>query len=204
MASSRPRDGKCSDSCICWVASRFFSLWAIREAPKSYVLPSYSEEIERSESRSVMSDSLQPHTIVHGILQARILEWVAFPFFRGSSQPTGWTQFSHIAGRFFTSWANGREAQWQTFFPFLILCCHSDIWFHLNLVKVKVAQLCPTLCSPMDYAVHEILQARILERVPFPFSRVSSQPRDWAQVSLIVGGFFTSWAIREAQEYCSG
>ena len=35
---------------------------------------------------------------VHGILQARILEWVAFPFSRGSSQPRDWTQVSHIAG----------------------------------------------------------------------------------------------------------
>ena len=43
--------------------------------------------------------------IVHGILQARILEWVAFPFSRGSSQPRDRTQVSHIAGRFFTSWA---------------------------------------------------------------------------------------------------
>ena len=43
---------------------------------------------------------------VHGILQARILEWVAVPFFRGSSQPRGQTQVSHIAGRFFTIWAN--------------------------------------------------------------------------------------------------
>ena len=40
---------------------------------------------------------------VHGILQARILEWVAFPFPRGSSQPRDRTQVSHIAGRFFTS-----------------------------------------------------------------------------------------------------
>ena len=45
-------------------------------------------------------------------------------------------------------------------------------------VKVKVAQLCPTLCHPMDYTVHGILQARILEWVAFPFSRGSSQPRD--------------------------
>ena len=43
---------------------------------------------------------------------------------------------------------------------------------------VKVAQLCPTVCDPMDYTVHEILQARILEWVAFPFSRGSSQPRD--------------------------
>ena len=40
-----------------------------------------------SESCSVMSNSLWPHGIVHGILQARILEWVAVPFCRGSSQP---------------------------------------------------------------------------------------------------------------------
>ena len=44
---------------------------------------------------------------VHGILQARILEWVAFPFSMGSSQPTDGTQVSHIASLFFTSWATG-------------------------------------------------------------------------------------------------
>ena len=65
--------------------------------------------------------------------------------------------------------------------------------------KVKVAQLCPTLCDPMDYTVHEILQARILEWEAFAFSRGSSKPRDWTQVSHIAGGFFTSWAIREFQ-----
>ena len=43
---------------------------------------------------------------VHGILQARTLEWVAIPFSRGSSQPRDWTQVSHIACRLFTSWAN--------------------------------------------------------------------------------------------------
>ena len=64
--------------------------------------------------------------------------------------------------------------------------------------KVKVAQSCPTLCDPMDYTVHGILQARILEWGAFPFSRGSSQPRDWTQVSCIVGGFFTSWATKEA------
>ena len=58
--------------------------------------------------------------------------------------------------------------------------------------EVEFAQLCPTLCDPMDYMVHEILQARILEWVAFPFSRGSSQPRDQSQVSHIAGGFFTS------------
>ena len=58
-------------------------------------------------------------------------------------------------------------------------------------VKVKVAQSCLTLCDPMDYAVHGILQAKILEWVAFPFSRGSSQPRDGTQVSRIADGFFT-------------
>ena len=49
-------------------------------------------------------------SLVHGILQARILEWVAIPFSRESSLPRDWTQVSHIAGRFFTIWAT-REAQ---------------------------------------------------------------------------------------------
>ena len=70
--------------------------------------------------------------------------------------------------------------------------------------KVKVAQSCLPLCDPMDYIVHGILQVRILEWVAFPFSRESSQPRDWTQVSHIAGGFFTTWAKREAQEYWSG
>ena len=59
-------------------------------------------------------------------------------------------------------------------------------------VKVKVAQSCLTLCNPMLYTVHGILQARILEWVASPFSRASSQPRDRTQVSYIAGGFFTS------------
>ena len=48
--------------------------------------------------------------IVHGNLQAWILEWVAFPLSRESSQPSDQTQVFHIAGGFFTIWAT-REAQ---------------------------------------------------------------------------------------------
>ena len=64
--------------------------------------------------------------------------------------------------------------------------------------EVKVAQSCPTLCDPMEYTVHGILQARILEWVAFPFSRGSSQPRDRTQVSWIADRFFTSSATRES------
>ena len=68
----------------------------------------------------------------------------------------------------------------------------------------KLLQSCPTLCDPIDGsppgpAVPGILQARILEGAAMPFSRGSSQLRDWTQVSCIVGRLFTIWVTREAQ-----
>ena len=65
------------------------------------------------------------------------------------------------------------------------------------MYEVKVAQLCPTLCDPMDYTVHGIFQPRILEWIAVPFSRGSSQSRDQTQVCRIAARFFTSWATRE-------
>ena len=69
--------------------------------------------------------------------------------------------------------------------------------------KVLVAQLCPTLCNPMDCSlpgpsVHGILQARILEWVAISFSRGSYRSRDWTRVSCIGGRFFTAWVTRES------
>ena len=74
-------------------------------------------------------------------------------------------------------------------------------------VKVLVAQLCPTLCDPMDCSppgssVYGILQARILEWVASPFSRGSSLPGDQMWVSCIEGRFFIISATREAHIYC--
>ena len=68
---------------------------------------------------------------------------------------------------------------------------------------LKVAQSRPTLCDPRDYTVHGILKATILEWVAFPFSRGSSQPREWTQVSHNAGGFFTRRATREAKQWPS-
>ena len=72
-------------------------------------------------------------------------------------------------------------------------------WPLYYYVKVKVTELCSTLCDSMGYTVQGILQARILEWVAFPFSKRSSQLRDQSRVSRIAGGFFTSWATREVQ-----
>ena len=68
---------------------------------------------------------------------------------------------------------------------------------HKWVPHVKVAQSCLTLCDSMDYTVHGVLQARTLEWVAFPFSRGSSQSRDWTQISRTAGGFFISWVTRE-------
>ena len=65
---------------------------------------------------------------------------------------------------------------------------------------MKVTQSCQTLCNLMDYTVHGIFQARILEWAAFPFSRASSQTRNWTQVSRTAGGFFISWGTREAKQ----
>ena len=67
-----------------------------------------------------------------------------------------------------------------------------------------VVRLCQTLWDSMDYnplgsSVQGISQSRIVEWVAIPFSRGSSQPRDWTWVSCIAGGFFTVWGIRKAQ-----
>ena len=71
----------------------------------------------------------------------------------------------------------------SSFFMSSIISC--------TCVCVCYAQPCPTLCNLMDYSppgssVHGILQARILQWVPIPFSRGSSQPRDWTQVTQLV------------------
>ena len=72
---------------------------------------------------------------------------------------------------------------------------------HCAVLSHSVVSDClwpPMDCSPPGSSVHGILQARIVEWVAYPFSRASSQPKDWTQVFCIAGGFFTSWATREA------
>ena len=81
--------------------------------------------------------------------------------------------------------------------PFLLqyLLLSFLIFSRTPKVKVKVTQWCPTLCNPMDYTLHGILQARILEWVAFSLLQGIFP----TQVSCIAGGFFTSWATRETR-----
>ena len=133
-------------------------------------------------------DCSLPGSLVHGILQARILERVAMPFFRGSSWPRDQPWISCIAGRFFTIWAT-REVQ-SNKIPYK----KGKIWRHIHRVKTLCVLSCsvisnslwPIDCKPSGSSVHEISQTRILEQVTISYSRGSSQPLQW-QV-----GFFTT------------
>ena len=91
---------------------------------------------------------------IHGIFQARILEWVAISFSRGTFRPRNQTRVSCIVGRRFTVWAT----KWS-----------------------EITQSCPTLCNTMDCSlsgssVHGIFQARVLEWIAISFSKGSSNP----------------------------
>ena len=89
------------DYCIIWSKSKtniIYHMWNLKKWYKWTYLhkcPALWDPL----------DYRPPGCFIHGILQARILESIAIPSFRGSSQPRDWTQVSCIAGRSFTFWA---------------------------------------------------------------------------------------------------
>ena len=100
------------------------------------------------------TDCSPPGSSVHGILQARILEWVDILFSRGPSWPRNQTQVSCIAGGFFICRAIRKALVPQLY---MILCDSMD-------------------CSPTGFSVHGIIQVRITEWIAISFSRGSSRP----------------------------
>ena len=102
--------------------------------------------------------------------QARILEWVATFSSRGSSWSRNWTQASYV--------------------PAVACVFFTTKWLSVS-GSVVSDSLWPYGLYPPGSSVHGILQARLLEGVAIPFSRGSSWPRNWSQVSLIAGRFFT-------------
>ena len=96
---------------------------------------------------------------IHGVFQARVLEWIAISFSKGSSRPRNRTRVSRIAGRCFTVWAT-KDRMYLVFLACLL---------------AKSLQSCPILCDPIDGSpsgspVPGILQARTLEWVAISFS----------------------------------
>ena len=191
-------------------------------------------------------DCIPPGSSIHGILQARILEWVDISFSRGSSRPRDWSRDSCISGRRFNFWATRElplaiHKSWLRKMHFLLL--HTYLLPSHAVVLCLIAQSCPPLCDPMDWSPpgstvhrdspgkttgvcsHPLLQGifptqrsnpgllhcgqilyclshqggpGILKWVAYPFSRETSQPTNWTGAPCIAGGFFTSWATREA------
>ena len=134
-------------------------------------------------------------------------------------QPSGKIEkMNHTLKKTIAKLCQETHEPWTNFLLIALLKVHvdpriwNDLWkafyyyWYLRIVfeGEHLKESCPILCEPKDYTVHGILQARILERVAFPFSRGSSQPRDGTQVSHIAGGFLTSWITKEAQEYWTG
>ena len=126
-------------------------------------------------------DCSLPGPSVHGILEARILEWVAIPFSRGSSWPRDQTWVSHIASRFFTVWAT-REA-----------------WTAHSVQFSSVSQPCLTLCDPMNHStpglpVHhqlsEFTHTRPSSRWCHPAISSSAVPFSFCPQSLPASGSF--------------
>ena len=104
-------------------------------------------------------DCSPPGSSVHGILQPRILEWVAFPFSRGSSRTGTSTLVSCIAGRFFTIWATGD--------------CHFEsriLWIHLTASLIGGFV---TLVTGVDWSTNQEILILVLSMWPWA-SHISS------------------------------
>ena len=96
----------------CKVYDEFSEEWSFIKWGRWHFIVIWIVKVKVTQSCLTFCDSMDcsmPGSSVHGVLQARTLEWVAIPFFRGSSQPRDQTLVSCIAGRFFTIWAT-REA----------------------------------------------------------------------------------------------
>ena len=143
-----------------------------------------------------------PSSSVYGTLQARILEWVAISFSRGSSQPRVRTQVSYIAGRLFNLWAT-REAQ------YIVLLDYYRV-YGIPRPEYWSGQPFPfpgDLPNPGIKPRSSALQVDFLPTKPQ--GKLKNTGGDslsplqgifWNQtgVSCITGRFFTNWAVREA------
>ena len=106
--------------------------------------------------RNSMDCSL-PDSFVHGIFQARILEWVVIPFSRGSSWSKNQTQVSWIAGRFFTIWATREALVWLMYCKRLLFMEGKKALFYMHWDSVlKDTHMWPLWgqCPREGYYIH--------------------------------------------------
>ena len=155
--------------------------------------------VSESESCSFASNSLQPHGPVHGILQTRILEWVAFPFSRGSSQPRDRTQVSQTVGRFFTSWAIG-EVQYSHVSTITIMiqnCCITAESFLMALCGLLPLPRAwhfpiPVTVPSLELSTHRIQACAIFHVWLFSLNKMPLSSSLW----LFVSGLCSSFLLR--------
>ena len=133
-----------------------------------------------------------PGSSVHGPPQAKIPERVAIPFYKELNQ--GLLHFRQILYHL-SHQGSPRILEWVALTKTSISIIKNSEFIHDCTIgkpyAVQVTQSCPTLwdpvdCSPPCSSVHGIFQARVLEWGAISFSRGSSWPRDWTQVSSIV------------------
>ena len=99
-----------------------------------------SEKVKVKVAQSCLTLCNPMDCTVHGILQARILQWVAFPFSRGSSQSRDRTQVSLIAGGFFANWAPREAPQWFLIGVLLFGLYKKDLFPLLKLIDNSTAK----------------------------------------------------------------
>ena len=131
-----------------------------------------SIESEVAQSCPTLCDPMDcslPGSSIHGILQARALEWGAIAFSRGYSQPRDWTQVSHIAGRHFNLWAT-REA-WKTVWGTLKNKNRVIVWSCNHLEKMKTQIQKDTCISVFLVALLTIAKARKQAKFPLANER---------------------------------
>ena len=129
-------------------------------------------------SHSVMSYSLWlmdcslPGSSVHGILQARIMEWAVIPFSKGSSRP----RVSYIAGRFFTIWAT-RKAHWVLISLSKQISCRRWGWSY----ECKV------------YTEEWVIITQVVSYIHLLSPRVLCLKKKWIQVAPRFWNYFLSY-----------
>ena len=166
-----------------------------------------------AQSRPTLCNSMDcypPGSSGCGILQARILEWVAIPFSRGSSWPRDWTCIQHYRQILYHLSHQGSPKDEETetlksHSPTLqhtsdrsrCVCLQSSWTFFKIISIIKSleqylhAQSRQTLCDPINcsltgFSFHGIIQTRILEWVAISFPRESARSRDWTRISCLL------------------
>ena len=160
-----------------------------------------------SDSCDHMDCSL-PGSSVHGILQARILEWVAISFSRGASWPRDRILVSCTTGKFFTDWVTRETLKWKSLSDSLWPHGLHSPWnslgqntgvgsssLHQGIFQTQGSNPGLLHCRRILYQLSHKGSPTTLEWAAYPFSSRSSQTRNWTRVSCIAGGFFTNWAF---------